>query len=1082
MKKYFAFFLSLVLFICSLPFIGIITSAQTDEVYTIFMADPAVLGEAGTNVTANKSKQTVITAANEDGYFFTFTQNYVSTGSQYGGVSYAKSGHDNNQKGFGWIGDLATLNALSGLVTVSAEVRINQTGYANPNGIDIYLGVACSDTGENTFANGITLARLNKYTTYGEWVEFSNVPETFASCFHNGYLGFKAELRSKANATVVSDFRNIKFTIKESQRDEINEALALKGSKYSFDRLISNYHEVDIIEGEEPEIIDYKIWEANPDNLSQEAGESVKASLTSGAPYFPKYDVIKMTDDGSYYRSNMTVTGSGGDGYNTVLQSGISNTRRGYGWLEDVTVLKTIKPYMTVSFEYRVNAVSGTVPSNGMLYINTSHAYTGKAVLLGSASMANATAWTSEKIKLTGNDFVTWYSGFLNFSIYSYGGMFNGSYNIDLRNFKITLNSSDKLAINAALNEAGSLWKFEDIVQSDPQYNSHNVIWYASPERMGAKHREDVTGSVNTLYLPPKYKTYIETERNAKFYRTEMTVTGKGGDQYNAVFKTGLDSTSEGFGWMSNKNFLNAISPYMYVTFEYRLTGTEAIPNDAYIYYGAASKYGKVSKMGYVKGGSENWKKHTLTVVSETFTKVWSEGYFTFNIYSDSGGFSGTQIIDIRNLRIEFRDCDRLTINESTNKVSGVSSIANFSKGMTRDRDETGTYSYYDMLIKRLPKTRFDANDDDIFNLLDLVRMKKIASGKAWAPTVIKQRLDINGDVKVSSLELVEAKKEILNKKESPYINDPLKVSLVTEHPGVVDMDAYYELTVQDKIGNAISANDVTVTTNNSSVSVNGYNLTVPYSVRSEDKKLTVTVTSKTDNTVFGRYDFEFVKFTAEPTLREDFDTFNTDLWSVYADAGKAEIKNGKMVYTSQVGQTVGYTTKNVFEQAYGSFSASIKMPEKALANGAFWLYSNTGKTYKRNPLNPSQSGGEIDIVEYFPTWSNGNLWSSTVHWYGSSGTHRYSGIDSYNAGVDLGNDYHIYSAVWMKDAIYSYLDGVLYRIYDGEGVSDHSDGMQIILSLHGCSEDSSWGGKFNAADYPDTMSTDWIKVYGLAE
>ena len=619
-------------------------------------------------------------------------------------------------------------------------------------------------------------------------------------------------------------------------------------------------------------------------------------------------------------------------------------------------------------------------------------------------------------------------------------------------------------------------------MQSDPQYNSHNVIWYASPDRMGANTGDNVTGSVNTLYNPAKHQTIIATEKDAKFYRTQMNVSGKGGDHENAVFKTGFNSNLEGLGWLANKNFLNAMYPYMYVTFEYRLTGTEKIPDDAYIYYGAASKYGKVAKMGYVKGGSENWKKHTLTVVPEAFTRAWNEGYFTFNIYSDSGGFSGTQTIDIRNLRIELRDCDRLAINVATNKVSGASSITNFSKGMTRDRDEIGYYSYYDLLIKSLPKTRFDANDDDIFNLLDIVRMKKIASNKIWAPTVIRQRLDINGDVNVSSLELVAAKKEILIIKESPYIKDPLKVSLVTEHPGVPEMDAYYELSVKDKIGNEISSDEVAVTTNNPAVTLNGYNLTVPYSVRKADKKLTVTVTSKTDNTVFGRSDFEFVKFTAEPTLKEDFNVLNTDLWSVFADAGKSEIANGKMVYTVQPGQTVGFTTKDVFEQAYGSFSASIKMPQKALANGAFWLFSNKGKIYRRNPLNPTQSGGEIDVVEYFPTWSKGNIWSSTVHWYGSSGSHRYSGIDSYNAGVDLGNDYHVYTSVWMKDRIYSYLDGKLYRVYDGEGVSDHSDGMQIILSLHGTSEDSSWGGKFNAANFPDTMSTDWITVYGLDE
>ena len=365
-------------------------------------------------------------------------------------------------------------------------------------------------------------------------------------------------------------------------------------------------------------------------------------------------------------------------------------------------------------------------------------------------------------------------------------------------------------------------------------------------------------------------------------------------------------------------------------------------------------------------------------------------------------------------------------------------------------------------------------------DIRDLVRMKKIIAEIKWVPTVIRQRLDIDGDMKISATELAEGRNVILSSKTQPYINDPIKVSLIKEHPGVPDMVAYYDLHVVDRDGNLISLSDVNVEVNNPEVSVNGFNLTVPYSVRSSKDTLTVTVTSKTDNSVYGRYDFNFIKFTEAPTLKEDFDTLNTELWSVYANAGNAEIINGKLVYTSDIGETVGFTTKNTFEQAYGSFSACIKMPQKALVNGAFWLFSNSGKTYRRNPLNPSQSGGEIDIVEYFPTWSNGNRWSSTVHWYGSSSTHRYSGDDSLNAGIDLGNDFHIYSAVWTEDAIYSYLDGILYRIYDGEGLSDHSDGMQIILSMHGNSDDNSWGGEFKAEDFPDTMTTDWILVYGL--
>ena len=827
----------------------------------------------------------------------------------------------------------------------------------------------------------------------------------------------------------------------------------------------------------------YTIWRADPDNLSVEPGESVKAPMAAEAVYSPRFDVVKKNDSGSYYRTEMTVTGRGGDDFNTVLISGLDNNMRGYGWLEDITVLKAIKPFMNVSFEYRVNVLQGSVPPDGRIYLKAAHSYNGAATALCSVGMANASEWKSYSVDLNGNDFNNWYSGFLGLNIYSYSGGLNGIYLIDLRNFRVSLNSDDEASINSALEEAGSLWKFDDIVQSDPKFTSHNSIWYASPERLGAQNGQNVTGYVLNSYLPAMYDTVAVNGSEGSYYRTVMNVNGKGGNECNAVLKSGLDFNSEGYGWLESRALLNALAPYMYISFEYRFTSTEELPDDAYIYFGGATAYGKVCSFGSVKGAASEWTEYTLSPINGKFTGSWYSGFFTFNIYSYSGGFSGSQTVDLRNIRIELRDCDRLAINDSLSSVSGISWLENFSLNVVKDRDESGSYSYCNILINSLPNTAHDANDDGKADVLDIIRIKKHTSGKQWLSDIIIKRLDINGDDKVTGLELAAAEKTILNREISPYENDPIKVSVAVNHPGVAEMDAYYELEVTDANGAQISPEDVIVATDSTAVAVDGYTLTVPYSVRASDETLTVTVTSRTDAAVFGRYDFEFVKYTEEPTLEDDFNTLNTDIWSVFYGDGEYKIEDGSLIYTSQIGQTVGLSTKNKFEQAYGSFSARIKMPDKALVNGAFWLYSNTGKIYRRNPLNPSISGGEIDIVEYFPTWTGGAKWSATVHWYGSAaGHHRYSGNDQLNAGTDLGNDYHIYSAVWMKDAIYFYLDGKLYWIYNGEGISDHSDGMQIILSLHGNSEDSSWGGDFNADDFPDSMKTDWLRVYGLSE
>lgn len=830
--------------------------------------------------------------------------------------------------------------------------------------------------------------------------------------------------------------------------------------------------------------INYTIWDADAGYLSENAGESVMAAMNSSAELYPKYDVIKMTDDGNYYRTDMNLSGFGGGLYNTVLSSGKDVNTRGYGWLEDETVLGVLRPFITINVEYRANETSGKkIPTDTIIIISNANAYKGRNVKLCDVNISNAKEWTTYSEKLTGNYLGNWYSGFLGISIYSESGTLNGNYRIELRKFEITLNAKDELAINDALKTKGSLWKFDDIVQTDPDFNSHNSIWYASPDRLGAKDGENVTAWVRDEYVPPKYNTYVVDDEEGSYYHIEMNADGvQGGDRYNAVFESGINHQTAGYGWMDNINVLNALRPYMYITFEYRFTGTAPLPADAWLNFGAATPYGKVCKMGGVKGETSKWKEYSLKAAENDFTKTWYGGYVSISIWS-SKNFTGKQYIDIRNIRIEFKDCDRIEINQALNSVSGIKNIENFTKGHILERDETRNYNYYNILVENLPFISNDANDDGKFNIIDLIRVKKHAANAKWLSSAIIKRLDCNGDDAITSVDLISVRKALLTKVDDPYENDPLTVSLEAEHPGVPEMDANYTLIVKDKNDNNVSSNSVTVSINSPKVTVNGYAITVPYSVRNTDNTLTVTVTNKTDKSVFGRYDFKFIKNSDTPTLEDNFSSLNTKLWSDHYNNGGFKVESGSLVLTAQVGQQIGLTTKDNFEQAYGSYSARIKMPEKANANGAFWLYSNSGKTYRRNPLNPNISGGEIDIVEYFPTWTNGSKWSTTVHWYGMAPGHiRSSGVDNLDAGVDLGNNYHIYSAVWTKDAIYSYLDGELYRMYIGEGLSDHSDGMQIILSLRGKSADDSWGGKFNASDYPDTMKVDWLKVYSLVE
>lgn len=305
-------------------------------------------------------------------------------------------------------------------------------------------------------------------------------------------------------------------------------------------------------------------------------------------------------------------------------------------------------------------------------------------------------------------------------------------------------------------------------------------------------------------------------------------------------------------------------------------------------------------------------------------------------------------------------------------------------------------------------------------------------------------------------------------------------VSPIDDHPGVVGMDAHYVMQARDKMGNYLPASDMEISVNNSSVKVSGAMLVVPYSVRSSSSPITVTVKQKSKPNRTGSYTFQFQKFSADPTLHDDFDTLNTDLWKTgwYQGMAGGVIEDGNLVFRAESdAHSFVMSTTGTFNQAYGCFSARISMPQRGLVNGAFWLCTEPGVVYIKNPQRPVQSGGELDIVEYYPAWGDG--WAGTIHWNGWSDYHRSSGKDTLQ-GENIAGNYHIYSAVWTPDAIYWYFDGLLCWVYTGEGVGPNSGPMQVLLQMSVKKQDDAWGGKYDPDAFPVEMKTDWVTVHTL--
>lgn len=296
-------------------------------------------------------------------------------------------------------------------------------------------------------------------------------------------------------------------------------------------------------------------------------------------------------------------------------------------------------------------------------------------------------------------------------------------------------------------------------------------------------------------------------------------------------------------------------------------------------------------------------------------------------------------------------------------------------------------------------------------------------------------------------------------------------------HPGVAEMDATYEFILTDKLGNNIFDGNYTLSTNDSSVKINGNKITVPWALRKSGKALTVTATLKSNKLKKGAYTFNFKQYTDNPTFFDDFNTLNTDVWIPASDKDvMGVVENGNLVFAvNGEGQKRYEMMTKEFKQAYGCFTARIDMPKNGNGNAAFWMMTTDGDRYIKNPAMPSQSNGEIDIVEYFGTWKN--RWSAALHWFAWNPNYLCSSGDDKLPAEDIQKGYHNFSAVWTDSAIYWYYDGELARVYEGDGVAKGSAGMRLLIQLAPEYKDG-WGGTYDPTDYPYQMKTDYIKAY----
>jgi beta-glucanase (GH16 family) len=163
--------------------------------------------------------------------------------------------------------------------------------------------------------------------------------------------------------------------------------------------------------------------------------------------------------------------------------------------------------------------------------------------------------------------------------------------------------------------------------------------------------------------------------------------------------------------------------------------------------------------------------------------------------------------------------------------------------------------------------------------------------------------------------------------------------------------------------------------------------------------------------------------------------------------------------------------TKHHFTLRYGRIEARIKVPGGLGTWPAFWMLGSSIDEVGWPDC------GEIDVMEH--VGSDPRAVHGTLHGPG------YSGLDggigrSYDTGVDLSEDFHIYGVHWTADQISWLLDGEVYQVLTPAQVPGgrwpfNSSAFYLLLNL---AIGGAWPG--NATDDPQlpaTMLIDWIRV-----
>jgi len=235
-----------------------------------------------------------------------------------------------------------------------------------------------------------------------------------------------------------------------------------------------------------------------------------------------------------------------------------------------------------------------------------------------------------------------------------------------------------------------------------------------------------------------------------------------------------------------------------------------------------------------------------------------------------------------------------------------------------------------------------------------------------------------------------------------------------------------------------------------------------------------------------------------------DDSKWNIDVWpkgkvnredqAYTADSRNLRVKDGTLIIEAHK-ESDGYSsgrihTMNKADLMYGRVDVRAKLPAGQGTWSAIWMlpsdpykYASTCKPnediHGSQTCNAWPNSGEIDIMEHVGYEMNrvhGTVHTKAYYWV--NGQQRKASIN----GIDVSEDFHVYSLEWTPDRLDVLMDDTVYFTYlnQGEGWQawpfDHP--YHVILNLAIGGDWGRAGGPIDDSIFPVQMLVDYVRLY----